>query len=319
MAKKKMLKNQQLKDKLKPYIHKIKGAKHVAFFDMLNGDFYHFKPAPGDGIQEVRRQLKDAGLIFETDAVVPNKTTLNVLGKADDIVLRKLQIRISGHCEDTCWNRAKTGKPKEPMSLDIAGKIAEFFQDVPIHQVTIEAAALDEKTITTLLKDLHFEALQIRLENRCDPKAMDSLNSFLAEKEARPVVADIKRKIPIEEINTTAYDFFYSQTFNPCLGHQAAIDTQGEIKPCLWWKDSMGNIMDNSFRNMVFQGKFAPFWEAGKWKIDGCKDCEYRYNCNDCRIQDKIHDKTHKKNPTAHPLPKPHFCRYNPYLGEGSK
>ncbi len=309
-----MEKNKFFKDKLKPYVHKIKGAKYSAFYDILNGDFYQFRPQPGDGIEEVRRQLKEAGLLFETGAFVPYKTTLNVPAKEGDLGLRKLQIRISGFCEDTCWNRVKKGTPKEPMPLEIAGKIAESLQGVPIHLVTIEAAALDGKTIaamTAILKDLYFEALHICLEQDWEPEKIEIIDKLAATKGVDSIETTIKSKIPIEEINTTAPDFFYSQTFNPCLGHQAAIDTLGQIKPCLWYPDAVGNIKNDTVRDIILKGKLEPFWDACKNKIQSCKDCEYRYNCNDCRI--------HPQNASASLLSKPRFCGYDPYLGEGVK
>jgi len=47
-----------INDRLKPHVHKTKGAKYIAFFDVLNGDFYHFKP--GDDIKDLESMYIEA-------------------------------------------------------------------------------------------------------------------------------------------------------------------------------------------------------------------------------------------------------------------
>ncbi len=292
-------------DRLKPHVHKIKGAKYLAFFDVLNGDFYHYQPEAD--IAEVRRELKEAGLIFETAAMVPFKTIFNVLDREKDLVLRKLQIRLDGSGEDNCWNRKKLGYVKKKMSIHTAQKIVENLQRIPIDRLVIEAETYDKEIIFTLVSGLQPEQLHLVLENGIAVDDIDRLKRT-TKTDAQVVT---QRDVAIREILTDAYDFFYHHSFNPCLGHQVAIDTQGEIKPCLWWRGELGNIHKERVRDMIYEGRFKHYWDAHKGSIEVCKDCEYRYNCNDCRLN-SVH-------PDEALSAKPVFCKYDPYSGGGDK
>jgi radical SAM protein with 4Fe4S-binding SPASM domain len=281
------------------------GAKFPAFFDVLNGDFYQYQP--GTDIDEVRRELKEAGLIFETEAIVPFKTVLNVLDIEKDLVLRTLQIRLNGCEEDNCWNRRKLGPPKKKMDAHTAEKIVENFQHLPIDRLVVEAETFDKEIVITLLKGLHPEQIHLVLEHGIAADEVELLK--------RTVKTDVQvvtqRNVPIREIITDAFDFFYHQSFNPCLGHQVAIDTQGEIKPCLWWPGELGHIHKDTVRDMIYEERFKQYWEANKDSIEVCKDCEYRYNCHDCRLN--------SLNPDEILRLKPVFCCYDPYNGKGNK
>lgn len=292
-------------DRLKPHVHKIKGAKYLAFFDVLNGDFYHYQP--GSDIEKVRRELKEAGLIFETGAMVPFKTMLSVLDREKDLVLRKLQIRIDGCGEGNCWNRKKLGNAKKKMCIHTAQKIIENLQRIPIDRLIIEAETFEKEIVFTLVSGIQPEQLLLVLESSISTDELDILK--------RNTKTDVRvltqRNVDIREIITDAYDFFYHHSFNPCLGHQVAIDTQGEIKPCLWWPGELGNVQEEAIRDMIYEGRFKHFWEARKDTIDGCKDCEYRYNCHDCRLN--------SLTPGENLRLKPVFCCYDPYTGKGNK
>ena len=291
-------------DKLKPFVHKIKGAKNYAFYDMLNGNFYHFEPS--GSIEAAREQLREADLIFETDTFVPFKTALNVIKKEDNFMLKKIQIRINGSGEDTCWRRIKNKIKKNPMSKETANKITHEFRNIPIQKLIIEAELFDINLLSILTKELKFGEAELFIESNVS--TADSI--VLGEISEKKLEFNKLRKIPVEEINVNANDFFYNQVFNSCLGHQIALDTQGEIKPCLWWPDTLGNIHDPvSIKDMILAGKFDNYWEITKDGIEICKVCEYRYNCMDCRIHTPSLNINFKSKPT--------FCKYDPYTGEG--
>ena len=294
-----------INDRLKPHVHKIKGAKYLAFFDVLNGDFYHFRPK-GD-IASVRKELKEAGLIFETPTIVPYKTKLNVLERDKEFVLRKLQIRINGCGEDNCWNLKKTGDTKKKMTIHTVEEIIENLHRIPIYQLFVYAEAYDREIILPLLNNLYFEELQFFLEQ----DITDDEFEILKHRTKSEVRVEKPYPFPIREIITDAYEFFYNHSFNSCLGNQVAIDTQGEVRPCLWWPSEVGNIHREGLRDMIFEGRFNRFWETTKNEIEVCKDCEYIYNCHDCRLN--------SINPDEDFLAKPIFCNYNPYTGEGNK
>ncbi|MCP5054076.1 MAG: hypothetical protein GY940_43305 [bacterium] len=91
------------KERLKPYVHKVKGAVNYALYDIMNGRFFHLEPE-GD-VQTLRESLKNAGLIFETEGEVPCKIEFDIPMDTKNIRIRELQIKLNGSKEDTCWQR----------------------------------------------------------------------------------------------------------------------------------------------------------------------------------------------------------------------
>jgi len=119
--------------------------------------------------------------------------------------------------------------------------------------------------------------------------------------------------LKLKELKVDIYEFFYNQQFNPCLGHQIAVDYRGEIKPCLWSKMVLGKIGESKILDMIIAGEFDEYWKLTKDKIEVCKDCEFRYACPDCRESSEYN---HKEN---YNKIKPVCCNYDPYSGDLSK
>ena len=71
-------------------------------------------------------------------------------------------------------------------------------------------------------------------------------------------------------------------------------------------KTSYGAISDTSLLDVVQQDPFKGYWNITKDAIEGCRDCEYRYVCTDCRAYT-----TDEENLYAKPLK----CKYDPYTG----
>ncbi len=107
-----------------------------------------------------------------------------------------------------------------------------------------------------------------------------------------------------KELKVEVFYFFYSQYFNPCLGHQAAVDTDGTIKPCLWSRQVLGNLSRDNLKDMIISGVFDEYWELTKDRIEICRHCEKRFFCSDCRVScNQVGE-----NPNG----KPSYCDYNP-------
>lgn len=96
-------------------------------------------------------------------------------------------------------------------------------------------------------------------------------------------------------------DFIEGIVRNRCLNAKISISVSGEIKNCPSMKISYGNIKTTSLMDVYKKKEFKKYWFLVKDKISVCKDCEYRYVCNDCRAFVK------KK------LGKPVKCNYDPY------
>jgi len=91
---------------------------------------------------------------------------------------------------------------------------------------------------------------------------------------------------------------------NGCLYKKLTIDKLGNIKNCLYIEESFGNTKNNSLASVVNNKEFQKKWFINKDEINTCKDCEFRYNCTDCRA--------FLTNPNDEKS-KPLKCGYNPY------
>ena len=92
-----------------------------------------------------------------------------------------------------------------------------------------------------------------------------------------------------------------SQRFNNCLYKKVAMDMNGKVCNC----PAMDDKFDISVGlvNIISSDRFQKYWSLTKDKVETCKDCEYRYNCLDCRVH------TIDNNS----LNKPCSCLYDPY------
>lgn len=103
-----------------------------------------------------------------------------------------------------------------------------------------------------------------------------------------------------------------SMHHNSCLNCKLSIDSSGNIKNCPSMARSFGNIAEITLAESLSHKDFKQYWNVTKNDIDGCKDCEFRYVCTDCRAYT---ERTHT-NPEGLDLSKPLKCGYNPYTGE---
>lgn len=291
------------KDKLKPYVHKVKGAINYALYDLFNGHFYKMRPE-GD-VRRLRERLKQAGLIFETEGVVPFKIELDLSEETVNIRIRELQIRLNGKKEDTCWQRSTLSNALLRMNTDILDVLQEELKFIPIEKIRIEAAEPDYTGIEKIIGNYNCSSVELRVKQE-----LNSVQTGTFRKLCRDRNIDFIRQEnpgePIDKLVVEPHRFFYSQKFNPCLGQKMAIDTDGEIKTCLWSEEVLGNIRTDNLKDMIIGGRFDSAWEMTKDKIEVCNECERRYACNDCRVSSVRRQHAFDQ--------KPSFCNYNPYV-----
>jgi radical SAM protein with 4Fe4S-binding SPASM domain len=290
-------------DRLKPYVHKVKGAANYALYDLFNGHFYRLRPK-GD-IQQLRESLKKAGLIFETEGEVPFKLELDLSEETENVRIRELQVKLNGKKEDTCWQRNPVTDTRFKMEAAILESLEKRLEHLPVETVRIEAEEFDGAGIETILGTYKCRAAVLHVKNEPDKAAAMKLQGICKD---RNIHLDIHTngKYPMDKLVIKPPYFFYSQKYNPCFGQQVAIDTGGEIKPCLWSDDVLGNILKDDLKDMIIAGRFDRYWEITKDKIETCKDCEKRYACRDCRVSSVRQSGSFEK--------KPAFCNYDPYL-----
>ncbi|MGN0245392.1 MAG: radical SAM protein [Lachnospiraceae bacterium] len=97
-------------------------------------------------------------------------------------------------------------------------------------------------------------------------------------------------------------EFLRNKKIHNCFGSKLYINYKLDVYPCVMERRlTCGNLKDTSIKQMVG----GPHVFLTKDKIEGCKDCEFRYTCFDCRPDsngDGVYDK-------------PWFCTYDPYKG----
>jgi radical SAM protein with 4Fe4S-binding SPASM domain len=288
------------KTKLKPYVVKVKGAKKYALYDLLNGEYYTITPE-GD-LEELKKALKEAGLTFETEGTIPFELNVDFSTETGTVQLRELQVRVNGTAENNCWQRKKVKqKKKHSMDENLLPLLKEELRYVPVKKLKIEAETDARKKIGFLLRELPCEEAELFVRNGVEQRGRNEYETICRDRDVTLTILTEGKK-DISQLKFDSYDFFHGRHFNPCLGGQAAVDRGGEIRPCLWSKDVLGTIGKDNLKDMIISGKFDDYWKQTKDKIDVCKDCELRYACNDCRI-----------NEEGSMTQKPSFCTYDPY------
>ncbi|MGD1846877.1 MAG: grasp-with-spasm system SPASM domain peptide maturase [Salibacteraceae bacterium] len=96
---------------------------------------------------------------------------------------------------------------------------------------------------------------------------------------------------------------------NSCLNRKIGIDSNGNIKNCPAMRESYGNIHNSKLEQAIEKPGFKKYWNLNKDRIKGCKDCEFRYVCTDCRA--------YVEQPQDR-LSKPLKCGYDPIEGKWS-
>lgn len=108
----------------------------------------------------------------------------------------------------------------------------------------------------------------------------------------------------------TEAQFIKNYSGHSCWQGKINITCDGYITPCIMgnnFVDKKFNIKKNEIRQIIDEYLIPKFWTISKDFIKECRDCEYRYVCNDCRPICAEKDDIYFKGI---------LCNYNPYLGE---
>lgn len=102
--------------------------------------------------------------------------------------------------------------------------------------------------------------------------------------------------------------YLSNQHWNSCWFGKAAISPQGDVLPCVFARDQVaGNLYEHPLA-WICQNGLLSYWELSRDKVNGCRDCEFRYLCEDCRPWAYGY--------TGDLLAKSPTCTYDPYTGE---
>ena len=108
---------------------------------------------------------------------------------------------------------------------------------------------------------------------------------------------------------TSNSDFEINSRWNSCWYGKCAITAIGDVIPCIFARDKKcGNIHVDSFVDI--RESLLSFWGINKERVEVCRDCEFRYACDDCRPL--------AEGETGNLLAKYPRCLYNPYEAQWS-
>lgn len=119
-------------------------------------------------------------------------------------------------------------------------------------------------------------------------------------------------KVDTRYFNTNLPKVLEAINHNSCLHKKIGIDAEGNIKNCPLMQETFGNIQNRSLEEALAQPGFKKYWNITKDCIEGCKECEFRYICTDCRAYTEQSHYTSENLDISKPLK----CGYNPYTNE---
>lgn len=83
--------------------------------------------------------------------------------------------------------------------------------------------------------------------------------------------------------NVNRNKFLEALNYNSCLYKKISIDINGNIKNCPAMANDFGSIYSTKLESVLEMDDFKKAGLIKKDSIAGCKSCEYRYACTDCR------------------------------------
>lgn len=116
------------------------------------------------------------------------------------------------------------------------------------------------------------------------------------------------KKEPTFCFTTNYRSFNRNQNWNSCLYDTICIQPNGNVTPCIFEREiKYGNIREHPLETIYNGPNALSIKSLNLDKVEGCKDCEFRYACLDCRpLARATTGNLTSKNPR---------CTYNPYTG----
>lgn len=224
--------------------------------------------------------------------------------------------------DDTCINFFKEN------DVSIATTIYSDCSDIH-DKVTLNKGSFD-KTITAIRKilsaqvPLRIASIIMKANENEAQKIMDLCKELGVEVTPPDVVRPTGRgddknmlpaaysKQPIKPpFYTDALSFASAQKQHSCLAGKIAVTSTGDIIPCIFARNQLcGNILSETLATVLSGQLLQECWHTTKDHIEKCKDCEFRYACNDCRPLAQGSD------PEKRWLACSSECSYNPYSGK---
>jgi radical SAM protein with 4Fe4S-binding SPASM domain len=96
------------------------------------------------------------------------------------------------------------------------------------------------------------------------------------------------------------FDFFSRKHWHRCWENSFSINSEGKVKPCLWSQFVFGNWEEGKVIDIIDNINTGKYYliSSSLEKIEGCRNCAYRFGCKDCRaITEFLTGDSRAKNP----------------------
>lgn len=202
-----------------------------------------------------------------------------------------------------------------PFTLDDFIQIDSFFTSSVLAGIEV-ISPFQEETNDSFIKELQHKTERIYslIFYKCPKKPLRIKNDFKFSLSFTKEDLKISScgKVDTKYFNTNLPKVLEAINHNSCLYKKIGIDKDGHIKNCPLMMESFGNIQKVSLEEALAQPKFKRYWNVTKDQIEGCKDCEFRHICTDCRAYTERSHYTSENLDISKPLK----CGYNPYTNE---
>lgn len=103
--------------------------------------------------------------------------------------------------------------------------------------------------------------------------------------------------------------FERNSQWNSCWCGKIAVTSTGDVIPCVFARGLVaGNVKQQGLTEIIKGQVMLGYWGLTKDQVQVCRDCEFRYVCEDCRpLAYGSAGNLHAKSPR---------CTYNPYTGD---
>jgi len=147
--------------------------------------------------------------------------------------------------------------------------------------------------------------LDSSLENEIDEAALKD-KSFVVNRQYMLKLDSSNIQWYKEKINEDFFEsleyhtFFIRKHFHKCWGCSFAINSKGDLKPCLWSDQVFSPWKEGEISHLLIgDSEITLFYVDNSLEnIETCKDCIYRYGCKECRVTAEfVAGKRMAKNP----------------------
>jgi len=272
------------------------------FLNFLISQEMAFVTSHPENFPEISKSLHNDSLRIIDSIIEVSPTT-----RLEDVEKFCLEIAELGCQEVVVWF------VNEPITIEGAQNILDILKRHEFSYIEVHNASAREKYKLWSLVERYASLKKIYLYSSEKAERVDVVNHLsdfapMSLGEIIYVKEDFDDGRSCGQIHFNSLDFSgywvtnMLQKKNGCLYKKVSLKKDGTIVNCPCLNVAYGHIQDTAVKDIIQSKTFKRWGEIKKDEIHVCQECEYRYNCTDCRAFRSSSDI----------LSKPSKCKYNP-------